>query len=128
MDIESYFSEMEGTGILGTADAEGSVNMALYARPHVIDDSTVAFIMNNRQSYRNLQENGRAAYLFIEKGPGYRGMRLSLRLLRESTDRELIDSFRRRDPRGDDAAGSTKYLVYFTVEQVKPLLGNQEGP
>ena len=36
--LSEYFEKTKGTGILATADAEGHVNVAVYARPHVPDD------------------------------------------------------------------------------------------
>jgi hypothetical protein len=96
MNIEIYFSEKKGTGVLGTSDSGGNVNLALYSRPHVIDDSTVAFIMRDRLSHHNLQSNKNAAYLFIEEQDGYHGIRLTLRMLKESSDQELIKSMRGR--------------------------------
>ncbi|HPI23199.1 MAG TPA: pyridoxamine 5'-phosphate oxidase family protein, partial [Spirochaetota bacterium] len=45
MDLKDYFETRQGTGVLATADAQGNVDAALYSRPHVMDDGTVAFIM-----------------------------------------------------------------------------------
>jgi hypothetical protein len=36
--------------VLATSDSGGKVSTAIYARPHVLEDSTVAFIMRNRLS------------------------------------------------------------------------------
>jgi hypothetical protein len=35
MSLTEYFLTTEGVGVLGTADVEGNVDMAVYARPHV---------------------------------------------------------------------------------------------
>ena len=45
MKISEYFKTAKGTGILATADAKGPVDLAIYAKPHVIDDENLAFIM-----------------------------------------------------------------------------------
>lgn len=45
MNVDDYFKEKKGLGILATADGEGRVNAAVYGRPHFIDGETVAFIM-----------------------------------------------------------------------------------
>ncbi len=34
MSLTDYFETVEGTGILATADSEGNVDLAIYARPH----------------------------------------------------------------------------------------------
>ncbi len=39
MSLGEYFENVEGVGILSTADAEGNVDSAIYARPHVVDEA-----------------------------------------------------------------------------------------
>ena len=65
MELSEYFELMSGRGILATADSSGKVNTAIYARPHFIDQNTVAFIMAERLTYENLKSNPQAAYLYI---------------------------------------------------------------
>jgi len=36
MNLKTYFENTRGTGIISTADSNGRVNAAVYARPHVI--------------------------------------------------------------------------------------------
>ncbi|WP_291316787.1 pyridoxamine 5'-phosphate oxidase family protein, partial [Desulfuromonas sp.] len=71
--MKAYFETSSGKGVLSTADGEGRVDAAIYAKPHVMDDGTLAFIMRDRLTHKNLTENPYAAYLFVEDGPGYRG-------------------------------------------------------
>ncbi len=72
MDLAEYFENQKGTGVLATADDQGRVDVAVYARPHVIDRETIAFIMPDRLTHHNLQSNDHAAYLFMEQAPGIR--------------------------------------------------------
>ena len=65
MKRSEYFEKTKGTGILATADGTGQVDAAVYARPHFLDEQTVAFIMADRLSHKNLQSNPHAAYLFV---------------------------------------------------------------
>jgi hypothetical protein len=37
MGLIDYFEKTQGTGVLATADAQGKVDLALYARPLVGD-------------------------------------------------------------------------------------------
>jgi hypothetical protein len=128
MDLKEYFENNRGTGIISTADSEGNVDCAVYARPHVMEDGTIAMIMRDRLSHRNLESNPKAAYMFIEKGPGYKGKRLFLTKIREEKDSELIASLQRRTYSEDDAAtGEGKFLVYFTVDKELPLIGSGEN-
>jgi len=124
MDLKDYFASTKGTGVLATADAQGRVNAAIYARPHVLENDEVAFIMPDRLTHANLQQNGHAAYLFIEVGGRARGRRLSLTRTREEKDSDLLRSLRRRTyPKAD---GEPRYLVFFKVEKILPLVGTAE--
>ena len=123
MTLYDYFENTVGTGVLATADSNGNVDIAIYARPHVIDEKTVAFVMNERLSYKNLTSNPKAAYLFVKEEPGYKGKRLYLTKTREETDVELMESMRRRKTDKYQESDLKKYLVYFSVDKIRPLVG-----
>lgn len=126
MELKEYFENTDGTGILATANAEGKVDMAIYARPHVFDRETIGFIMRGRLSHRNLQSNPYAAYMYIEKGKGYQGKRLYLKKTREEKDPEIIEEIRRKPKREcADSSDEDTYLVYFRIEDVRPLVGDK---
>jgi hypothetical protein len=122
MNLSEYFENTEGTGVLATSDSQGNVDIAIYARPHVIDETTVAFIMNERLSYRNITSNPKAAYLFLEDTPGYKGKRLYLTKTKEENDAELINSMRRKPDKYQES-DLKKYLVYFSVDKIRPVVG-----
>jgi len=123
-ELQDYFEKNAGPGILATADAQGKVNQAVFARPHVMEDGTAAFIMPHRLTHHNLQENPQASYLFMEKGPGYKGKRLYLTKIREEQDTELLYSLRRRTyPEEKEKLEGPRFLVFFRVDQVLPLIG-----
>ena len=121
MKLREYFESVKGRGVLATADAEGRVDAAVYAMPHFIDDATIAFIMRDRLTHKNLQSNSHAAYLFIESGEGYAGKRLFLTKTREEEDSELLYSLRRKKYPGDES--EPKFLVFFQIDKVLPLVG-----
>ena len=125
MQLKEYLSHTKGVGVLSTADSGGKVDAAIYAKPHFMDDGTVAFIMRERLTHHNLAENPYAVYLFIEEGHGYKGLRLYLKKVREDTDAELIRKLTRRclSPEEDEAKGP-KFLVYFEVEKTLHLIGS----
>jgi hypothetical protein len=124
MNLYDYFENAEGLGVLATADSAGRVDAAIYARPHVTDEDTVAFIMREHLTHQNLQSNPHAAYLFVEEAPSYVGKRFYLTILREETDPALIDSLRRRTPRLCKENASKEYLVYFRIDRIRPLVGD----
>jgi hypothetical protein len=124
MDLVNYFKNIKGKGVLATADDQGHVDVALYARPHIIDKDTVAFIMPDHLTHQNLQANIHAAYLFIEEGPGYKGIRLFLSKVREEEDSELLRSIRRRAYATEQGGKETsRFLVFFEVTKILSLIG-----
>ncbi len=127
MNLKTYFDETRGMGVLATADGKGRVNAAIYARPHIMDDGALAFIMRDRLSHHNLQTNPHAAYLFREEGAGYRGVRLHLTKIAEESGTPLVKELCRRC-KIDDKPDAVRFLVTFTVDQELPLIGPGEAP
>ncbi len=125
MQLQEYFESASGVGVMSTADSGGKVDSAIYARPHVLADGTIAFIMRDRLTHHNLLENPYATYLFIEAERGYKGLRLFLKKIREDQDLELIGQMTRRclSPEEDQAKGP-KFLVYFKIEKALDLIGS----
>ena len=121
MNLKEYFENTEGVGVLATADGEGKVDAAIYARPHFMKDGTIAMIMRDRLTHHNLQSNPHATYLYIEEGPGYKGKRLFMTKVREEQDTELLGSLRRRQYL--DEKDESKFLVFFQLNKELPLIG-----
>jgi hypothetical protein len=123
MDLKEYFENREGKGILATSDDSGRVDLALFSRPHVMDSETVAFIMADRLTHHNLTLNAGAAYMFMEKGEDYKGVRLFLTKIGEEQDTDLLYSLRSKKYPSEKEEGKTRFLVFFRVEKVLPLIG-----
>ena len=123
---EGYFEEKRGVGVLSTANAKGEVNSAIYSRPHVLKDGTVAFVMRDRLTHSNLGDNPHALFLFIEEGT--KGIRLYLTKRQEEQDTARVDEFARRK-RGveEEQQLGPKYLVFFEIYKVLPLVGTDAG-
>lgn len=128
MGLKDYFDSRKGVGVLATADAEGKVNLAIFARPHVLEERTVGFIMPDRLTHENLARNPHAAYLFLEDEDGaartWQGKRLYLTKTAEEQDTERMNALRRRTY-GDERDG--RFLVSFSVDEELPLIGGVEG-
>ena len=127
MNLEKYFSENKGVGVMATSDVNSVVNAAIFSRPHVQGKEEVAFIMRDRLTHKNLQENRHANFLFLEDRKGYSGIRLYLSKINESKDHALISSMTRRtiNPEEDKALGD-KFLVSFKVDKILSLVGGVE--
>jgi hypothetical protein len=129
MKLSEYFENATGLGILSTADSAGAVDAAVYGKPHFIDEETVAFIMADRLTHHNIQQNPRAAYLFKEAGEKYVGRRLYLTKTKEIQDTQLVSEMRRK--KYPELVGKysseNKFVVYFKIDKVLPLIGDKEG-
>ena len=123
MDLKKYFEGVKGRGVMATADSEGRVDAAIYAKPHFMDAETVAFIMADRLTHHNLESNAHAAYLFLEAGKGDKGIRLFLTKLREEKDSDLLYSIRSKRYPSEKEEGKPRFLVFFRVDKTLPVIG-----
>jgi hypothetical protein len=122
MNWKEYFENKRGKGFLATAGPSGEVDIAVYSRPHVMEDGTLAFGMTDRLTHTNLQTNPQAIYAFNEKG--FEGVRLYLEKVREETEGPLLEEIRKRaDEVVCPGTGELlKYVVYFRVKKNLPLV------
>lgn len=125
MNLAEYFATLKGTGILATSDADGNVDLAIYARPYIIDEKTIAFSMLDRLSFKNVQSNPKAAYMFIEQSEGYVGKRLYLTMTGEEQDEERIKAIKQLHSRMHGSPETVRHLVYFSVDKIRPLAGDK---
>jgi hypothetical protein len=125
-ELRRYFDDTKGTGVIATADRDGKVNVAVYSRPHFVEEDSLAFIMRDRLTHHNLQSNAHAAYLFVEEGPGYKGKRLHLTKVKEEENSERIQNLARRKYANEKEGA--RFLVFFKVDKVLPLIGGGDTP
>jgi hypothetical protein len=129
MNLSEYFENVKGRGVLATADSDGNVDAAVYSRPHFIDEETIAYIMTDRLTHKNLQSNPHAAYIFVESpSEKFTGKRLYLTKTKEDTDPEAIQKIRWRKSYAvpEDQKNQKRFLVYFKIDKVLPLIGEKE--
>ena len=123
MNLNKYFERAEGIGILATCEPDQCVDQAIYSKPFVLDDETVAFVMKERLSHKNLKHHLKASYLFIEKGNGYQGVRLHLTMQGEEKNQSLVSVLRNKQPTMfSETDDSEKFLVFFAVDRIRPLV------
>jgi len=123
MQLSELFSE-GGRGVIATSNLQGEVNVAIYAMPHVIDDETLAWGMTEGRTYKNVAQNPRAAYLHMNPGAGFSGVRLGLKLKRIESSGKMLDAVRIRTSQivSPAAGAAVKYVAYFTVVEVRALI------
>lgn len=124
MSLSDYFQTTKGIGILATSYSDGNVNMAIYARPYIIDEKTIAFSMLERTSYSNILSNPKAAYMFIEEGEDYKGKRLYLTKMGEETNPQKTEEIKSQYlERRRSSPESARHLIYFSIDKIRPLVG-----
>jgi hypothetical protein len=123
MKLAELFPE-GGRGVIGTADASGRVNMAVFATPHIIDEETLAWGFTEGRSYANLKQNPHASYLYLAPSRGYSGWRLGLTFKEETGEGELLAGIKEMATQaaGPQAGAAVKHVVYFKVDEVRPLM------
>jgi len=123
MDLKNYFKNASGMGFLATANGKGEVDIAVYSRPHVMDDETLAYGMADRLTHANLTQNPYAVYAFHEGS--FKGKRIFLEKVREETEGTLLEGIRKDADRmvGPGVGNMVKYVVYFRVSKELPLVG-----
>jgi hypothetical protein len=123
MNLVELFSK-DGFGVMATAGADGSVNTAVYARPHVIDDTTLVWGMTEGRTFGNISQNPRASYLFKSSGPGFQGVRLALALIGTEEEGEMLTLIRQRTTEvvGPGAGSAVSHAAWFRILEVRSLI------
>lgn len=123
MKLAELFPE-GGRGVIGTADANGVVNLAVFAVPNVVDEETLAWGFTEGRSMDNLRVNPHATYLYLAPTRGYSGWRLAMTLKQELGEGELLEKIKEQAARaaGPQAGAAVKLVVCFKVDEVRPLM------
>lgn len=123
MNLKELFRQ-HGLGVMATASKDGSVNTAVYARPHIIDEQTLVWGMTDGRTYRNIAVNPRASFLFKVSGPGFNGVRLSLELVKTEESGPLLTEIKESADAavGPGTGATVTHAAWFTVTEVRPLI------
>lgn len=123
MKLAELFPE-GGRGIIGTADANGVVNLAVFAIPHVVDEETLAWGFSEGRSIANLRQNPHASYLYLAPSRGYSGWRLTLTMTEEKGEGDLLWEIKENTAKvaSQLAGAAVTRVAYFKVEEVRPLM------
>lgn len=123
MKLAELFPE-GGRGVIGTADASGVVNLAVFSVPHVLDEETLAWGFTEGRSIANLRQNPHASFLYLAPSRGYSGWRLSLTLKQVAEEGELLATIKEKAAHvvSPQAGEAVKHVVYFKVDEVRPLM------
>jgi hypothetical protein len=123
MKLDELFT-LPGLGVMSTSSSDGKVNSAVYARPHIIDETTLIWGMTDNRTYQNLTRNRHAAFLFKTSGPGFSGVRLTLELIRTEEEGDLLATIKASTDVvvGPGAGAAVTHAAWFKVVEVRPLI------
>lgn len=123
MNLKELFHQ-PGLGVMATASKDGTVNTAVYARPHIIDENTLVWGMTDKRTFGNVSRNPFASYLFKTAAPGFSGCRLSLELIRYDDEGDLLETIRKNTDEivGPGAGAAVTHAVWFRVTEIRPLI------
>jgi len=123
MKLATIFKDY-GVGVMATASVDGSVNTAIYARPHVIDENTLVWGMTEGNSFRNISENPHASYLFKTASPGFSGVRIALELIRTEESGDMLESIKANTSEvvGPGAGLAVTHAAWFRIIATRTLI------
>ncbi|HSW63200.1 MAG TPA: hypothetical protein VLH56_07820 [Dissulfurispiraceae bacterium] len=123
MNMRDIFAH-DGFGVFSTSGRDGSVNAAVYARPHVVDAATVAWGMTDGRTLTNIRDNPHASYIFRLGSHGYSGARLSLKLLHIEDEGQMLATVREKTASivSPAAAQAVRHVAYFAVIEIRSLV------
>ena len=116
------FFQMDGIGIIGTSDLHGWTNMAIYSPPIITDENLLVFGATERLTYKNIKENPRAMFMFIQDGT-WNGVRIRLYLVKDEESGDMLERIRDRfrSMGYNSLASQIKHALYFRIEEIRPL-------
>ena len=125
--LREVFNKRPRIGALSTSDGKGNVNVAVFGSPQMIDDNTIVMGIGNNRSYRNLQENPKAAFIIMEPGstaPEWKGVRVYLEAVSIETAGELYNKIKEEitNRLGKQAGEMIKAAIRFSITEVRSLI------
>jgi hypothetical protein len=126
-ELMELFNNPNRIGNLSTANREGEVNAAVFGSPQMIDENTVIMGIGENRSFRNLKENPKAVFIFMEPGKtvfDWKGGRIYLEAMDiqsgggfyEQVKNDIGKAF------GEQAANMIHAAVRFKITEVRPLV------
>jgi len=126
-ELREMFNKRPRIGALSTSDGKGNVNVAVFGSPQMIDDNTIVMGIGNNRSYKNLQENPKAAFIVMEPGstaPEWKGVRVYLEAVSIESAGELYNKIKEEvtNRLGKQAGEMIKAAIRFTITEVRSLI------
>ena len=126
------YLQAEGrSNVLATTDKAGKVNLAVFGSLALVDDETVVVMVGDNRTYANLQANPLASLLVTlhgKTGMQQEGCRVYLKVRSMEDGGKMFDEIKGKvRAKVGDAAEMLKHLVWFDIEEVRPILDMGQG-
>jgi hypothetical protein len=125
--VMEFFNRRPRIGTLSTANRNGEVNVAVFGSPQMIDENTVIMGIGRNRSFRNLQENPKAAFIVVEPGKtvmDWKGARVYLEVMDIQSGGGFFEEVREGIAKaaGKTAADMIHAAIRFKVTEVRPIV------
>ena len=122
-----FFNKRPRIGTLSTANRNGDVNVAVFGSPQMIDENTVVMGIGRNRSFRNLQENPKAAFIVVEPGKtvmDWEGARVYLEVMDIESGGGFFEEVKEGIAKaaGKAAADMIHAAIRFRVTEVRPIV------
>jgi len=129
--VREYLQSEGRSNILATTDTAGKVNLAVFGSLALADDETVVVMVGDNRTYANLQANPLASLLVTlhgKTGMQQEGCRVYLKVRSMEDGGKMFDEIKGKvSAKVGDAAEMLKHLVWFDIEEVRPILDMGQG-
>ncbi|MEW5735280.1 MAG: pyridoxamine 5'-phosphate oxidase family protein [Thermodesulfobacteriota bacterium] len=129
--VKGFFATRDRTNILATAGRDGKPNVGAFGSPSLVNDETMAMMLGDNRTFRNLAENPQGVFLIILHGAvgmGMKGCRLYVTVKETADAGEKFDAMiapiRERIGAGADML---KHYVEFAVTDARPIVDFGQG-
>ncbi len=126
-ELMELFNKWPRIGTLSTANKMGDVNVAVFSSPRMVDENTVVMGIGANRTYRNLQRNPKAVFIFMEPGQtvmDWKGARVYLEAVSMETSGEFYNQIKHDIAKasGQQAADMMHAAIRFKITEVRPLV------
>jgi len=129
--VREYLQSEGRSNVLATTDTAGKVNLAVFGSLALADDETVVVMVGDNRTYANLQANPLASLLVTlhgKTGMQQEGCRVYLKVRSMEDGGKMFDEIKGKvRAKVGDAAEMLKHLVWFDIEEVRPILDMGQG-
>jgi len=125
--LMEMFNKFPRIGSLSTANKQGDVNVAVFGSPRMIDEDTVVMGIGENRSFRNLERNPKAVFMFVEPGEtvmDWKGARVYLEAVEMQTGGRFYEEIKQGIAKaaGRQAADMIHAAIRFKITGVRAIV------